>query len=314
MPELISFGETMAALIPAEEISDPNHPCFRMHIAGAESNTAIGFRRLGHTAGWVSRLGTDPHGRYVLHAIASENVDVSHVVSDEEHRTGILFKYPKNAEESTVCYYRDHAAASYLSPADLDGEYTKSAKILHVTGITLFLSDSCRAYAQAAIDFAYQHGILVSFDPNIRLKLVKGIDYTPILRHFIAQSNVVSLGLTEGELIYGSRDIGFLFEEISRSPSIQYIAIKNGGKGAWVKQNPGTIHFIEPHPCKPVDPVGAGDAFNAGFLHGIAIGAPIRDCGLFGGIAGALATESKGDVDGYPTLDRLNEIYGIYYP
>ena len=65
--------------------------------------------------------------------------------------------------------------------------------------------------------------------------------------------------------------------------------------------------FIPPYPCNPVDPVGAGDGFGAGFLAGILEGKTILECGKMGGVVGAMATETTGDVDGYPTREKLNE-------
>ena len=65
---------------------------------------------------------------------------------------------------------------------------------------------------------------------------------------------------------------------------------------------------IPPYPCTPVDPVGAGDGFQAAFLAGILEARPLKECGAMAGIAGALATESSSDTEGYPSRKRLEQI------
>ena len=171
MPDLITIGETMAAFSPEGGLPIRKAPCFHLRIAGAESNTAIGVARLGHTAGWISRLGKDSFGEYILNTIHQEGVDTSRVTTDTLHSSGIMFKQPNNEDATEVSYYRENSAATYLSKTDIDLDYLKSAKVLHITGITPILSEDCNEYINAAIEIAHANHILVSFDPNIRLKL-----------------------------------------------------------------------------------------------------------------------------------------------
>ncbi|TAH72749.1 MAG: sugar kinase [Anaerolineaceae bacterium] len=307
MPDLITIGETMVAFTPEGGIPIHEAPPFHMHIAGAESNTAIGIARLGHSSGWISRLGDDSFGNYILQTINSESVDTSRTVLDSTHVTGVMFKQPSNENETTVCYYRENSAATYLSTADLDIDYLKSAKILHITGITPILSDSCNEYIQASIHTAHENGILISFDPNIRRKLWENNDYRPRLNNIVNYSDIVLLGLSEANFLYGTSNINTILQNIFSNNQVRYVAIKNGSKGAWVCTR-DERHFIEPIPCISVDPVGAGDGFNAGFLHGVLDDKDIRTCGIYGGIVGAMATETYGDIDGYPTYERLKEM------
>ena len=67
-------------------------------------------------------------------------------------------------------------------------------------------------------------------------------------------------------------------------------------------------YAIPPYPCTPVDPIGAGDAFNAGFLCGLLEGADVREAGEMAAVAGALATETYGDIEGYPTRRTIRRI------
>ena len=82
------------------------------------------------------------------------------------------------------------------------------------------------------------------------------------------------------------------------------VAIKDGGNGAWVADKT-TREKLPPYPCKPIEPIGAGDGFNAGFLAGILQGRDVVTAGRMGAICGALATQTPGDVEGYPDAAQM---------
>jgi len=311
MPDLVTIGETMAVFIPDAGLPIRDASCFRMRIAGAESNTAIGVARLGHSAGWISRVGNDGFGEYILKTIENEGVDTSRTKVDNNHSTGIMFKQTINHNSTEVYYYRDNSAAVHLSPSEMDTNYIKSAKILHLTGITPVLSRNCEEYIYKAIALAHENNILISFDPNIRLKLWKGQDYRHLLKKILSDSDIVLLGLSEASMLFDTNNIDQIISTIFSYPKIKYLAIKDGSSGAWVCTRE-EHYFIQPFPCNSVDTVGAGDGFNAGFIHGILEGKDIKTCGIYGGIVGALATETYCDIDGYPTIAKLNDLASKY--
>lgn len=313
MPELITFGETMAVMVPSEMGPLRYASGFRMRMAGAESNVAIGLCKLGHSAGWLSSLGQDELGQYVLNSIRAEGVDVSQVIFDKYHRTGLMLKQ-LSAGETSVFYYRENSAASHFVKENIPYEYLEKAKIIHLTGITPVLSHACGEAVEAIAEFAIEKDILLSFDPNIRKKLWNGQDYTPLMRKLLFASQIVLLGLDEARIILNTDDITEIVD-ILRDSGVRYIAIKDGANGAWCADETSDV-YIPAQPCKCIDPIGAGDGFNAGFLAGVLEGKSLADCGLMGAIAGAMATETYGDIDGYPSKEQMekklsknNEIY-----
>ena len=104
MPELITIGETMVAMVPEDVGMLRYKRNLNIRIAGAESNVAMGVRKLGHTAGWISRLGKDEFGELILREIQSEGVDCSKVIWDEEHTTGLMVKQMET-DATKVFYY-----------------------------------------------------------------------------------------------------------------------------------------------------------------------------------------------------------------
>ena len=304
MIELVTFGETMAAFTPTSNEPLRYVTNFRMRIAGAESNLAIGVQKLGHNAGWFSKLGDDEFGQFILNSIRAEGVDTSHVRFEKSSRSGIMFKEINFNNETKVYYYRENSAASRMAAEELDEAYIAGAKILHLTGITPVLSQECMDTVLKAVEIAKRNRVLVSFDPNIRRKLWSQTDYSSVIKDILAQSDIISCGVGEAEVLFQTRDVREIYDTISRLSRAKYVAIKDGARGAWVGSG-GELQNVPPTKWSRMDSVGAGDAFNAGFLAGILEGQPVEVCGKMGGIMGGLATQSTGDTESLPTKEEM---------
>lgn len=302
--ELVTLGETMVCFVPREDGKLRYQSDFQMKIAGAESNCAIGLQKLGHSACWISRVGADEFGEFVKRSVRAEGISISGVTEDGEHRTGVMFKQTLAGNETTVTYYREGSAASFLSPNDISDEQIKGAKILHLTGITPVLSDSCKKAVYRAIELAKGYHVPVSFDPNIRLKLWKGQDHTNLIRDLAGRADYLLMGREEAEYLYGTGEPERLQAMLCRQGTVRYLAVKNGSQGAEVCSATELIS-IPPYPCHCIDPIGAGDAFNAGFLSGILEGKSLEECGMIGAVCGAMATQTRGDIEGYLSKEEL---------
>ncbi len=307
MPELLTIGETMAAFAPRE-----NGPLcyihdFTLRAAGSESNVAAGVCKLGHTAGWISRLGGDGLGRFILNAVRADGVDASHVPVVEGERTGAMVKEMSAGGETSVYYYRDGSAFSHYTPEMLDEGYLADCRVLYLTGITPLLGEGCLQAVQRALQAARAAGAMIAFDPNIRLKLWAGRDCAPLIRGLMLQSDIALLGVDEAQRLLGTGSPKEICEILFREGRVRMVAIKNGDQGAWAAV-PGELYPIKPHPCRCIDPVGAGDSFNAGFLCGVLEEAPVLRCGEMGAVCGALATQTVGDTEGQPTRRQLDSI------
>ncbi len=177
---IVTLGETMILLYP----SDPGVPLaearlLTMDAAGADTNFAIAMTRLGWQTRWVSRVGDDPFGQFLLNAIAKEGVDVSQVKRDGRYPTGVYFKDRSEASETRVFYYRRGSAASRLAPEDLDPDQFLGARLLHLNGMTCALSKSCERAVRRAIRLAGVQRAMISLDLNLRLSMA--ISKSPVL-------------------------------------------------------------------------------------------------------------------------------------
>lgn len=90
------------------------------------------------------------------------------------------------------------------------------------------------------------------------------------------------------------------------SGKAHYAAVKNGKNGTVVSDGTRTIE-LTPYPCKSIEPIGAGDGFNAGFLTGLIRGRDLETAGRMGNICGAMATQVTGDYEGYPDERQMEQ-------
>jgi 2-dehydro-3-deoxygluconokinase len=252
----------MALFVPAEPGPPDEVVTWTRTVGGAESNVASHLAVLGLRSAWVSAVGDDAFGRAVVSAIASFGVDVSGVVIDQARPTGVYIK-ESDAAGSPVRYYRSGSAASGLGPALLDTLPT--TQILHTSGITPALSDSCLDLMRALVGMP--RAFTLSFDLNWRPRLWADRD-PAVLRELAAASDVVFVGADEAALAWGVTTPEEIREFL---PEPATLVVKLGEEGATVFA--GETSVFEPAlKVDVVEPVGAGDAFAAGFLFGALAG------------------------------------------
>ncbi len=305
MPDLITFGETMVLFSPLSEGPLQYVYHFEKRFAGAESNVAIATVRLGHSAGWISRLGDDDFGRYILCGLRGEGVDTSQVRLSAAQPTGVFFRSRGSVGGgSETFYYRHNSAASQLAPEDLDPAYFQGARVLHLTGITPALSADCRAATYRAIELARQAGLLISFDPNLRLKLWPVDEARRVLCDLASRVDIVLPGRSECAILYGTEDERKAAGAILAAGA-RLVVVKLGTEGAYIRTAGEELRVPAVPVGQVVDPIGAGDGFAAGFLVGQMEGRSLAESARLAVTIGAFATATAGDVEGYPSRARV---------
>ena len=258
-PEVLCIGESMTLFVPAQPGPPDQVRDWLRTIGGAESNVACHLPALGVSSGWVSAVGDDPFGRAMLREIAAAGVDVSGVHIDPVRQTGLYIK-ESGADGSPVRYYRSGSAASAMGPELIDALDLAGVRVLHLSGITPALSDSCLDLVRALLDRP-RGDTLISFDVNLRPALWAGRDVA-LLAELAGRADIVLTGDDEAERVWGTGDPAGLRALL---PGPRTLVVKHGERGATLVEN-GVEVFAPALSVDVVEPVGAGDAFAAGFL------------------------------------------------
>jgi 2-dehydro-3-deoxygluconokinase len=235
--------------------------------------------------------------------IRAEGVDVAGVVRDPGAPTSLMFKERRTAELVRVRYYRRNGPGSRLEPGDLDPDQVAAAGVLHVTGITPALSDSARATVDKAIELARAAGVPVSFDLNYRSALWPPDRAAAVCRDLAARADIAFAGDDEAELLGLAGDPADLARGLA-ALARGHAVVKLGERGA-VAAVDGQVHPVQAVPVRAVDPVGAGDAFVAGYLAETLAGRPVPERLATAAACGAFAVTVPGDWEGLPSRDEL---------
>src|SRR6059058_5465227 len=292
--DVLALGE---AMVEFNETGEGGGRQYLQGFGGDTSNFAISAARQGARAGYISALGDDSHGRMLRELWRREGVDDTHVAVDAEAFTGIYFVThgPKGHEFS---FMRAGSAASRMTPAQLPRAAIESAKVLHLSGISLAISASACDTCHAAIDIARRAGVKVSFDTNLRLKLWPLDRARAVMTDVMRHCDICLPSLDDIAAITGLTDPDALVDHCL-ALGAKIVALKLGAQGAIVA-NASERHRIAPHPCKPVDATGAGDTFGGAFVARAVAGDDLRTAGHYAAVAAALSTEGWGAVDPIP--------------
>ncbi len=309
MPDIITIGEAMAMFVASEtgELADCER--FIKRAAGAELNVATGLARLNHSVGWVSRVGNDSFGRFILNQLEKEGIDCQGVTVDARYPTG--FQLKSKVEDGTdpiVEYFRKGSAASHLSPDDFSSPYFHSARHLHLTGVAAALSDSSLALLHHAANSMKAQGKTISFDPNLRPVLWKSeAEMVEKLNALATQADWVLPGLKEGAILTGQRTPDGI-ADFWLERGVKAVIIKTGADGAWFKSASGETGSVAAVKVdNVVDTVGAGDGFAVGVVSALLEGHSLMYAVQRGNRIGARAIQFTGDSEGLPTRAELGE-------
>ncbi|PMW94197.1 2-dehydro-3-deoxygluconokinase [Pseudomonas sp. FW215-R2] len=303
--DILSFGETMAMFV-AEQSGDLAFvDQFHRRIAGADSNVAIGLSRLGFNVAWLSRVGADSLGRFVVETLHGEGLDCSHVEVDPAHPTGFQLKSRNDdGSDPTVEYFRRGSAASHLSPKSINPTLL-GARHLHATGIPPALSASAREMSHELMTRMRNAGRSVSFDPNLRPSLwASEREMITEINRLAALAHWVLPGLSEGRLLTGFEDpadiAAFYLDQ-----GAEAVAIKLGPQGAYYRTHLDQ-GFVAGVPVETVvDTVGAGDGFAVGMISALLEHLSFPEAVRRANWIGSRAVQSRGDMEGLPTRSEL---------
>jgi 2-dehydro-3-deoxygluconokinase len=285
--DVVALGETMLSLVA---VDGPLQEARTFHAThgGAESNACVGLARRGLHAAFVSRLGADVAGDRILAALRTEGVDAGWVRRDAARPTGVMLRDTSGG----VRYWRAGSAASAIEPADLEAVPVDHARAVLVTGITALLGSGPQATALALLDRARG---LRAVDPHARRGLW-GTDRAPeLIRPLLERCDVLLAGEAELASILRTDLRGTELARAAAANGPTEVILRQGTAGAVALAPDGSWHEHHPPAVPEVDPVGAGDAFNAGYLAARLRGGGVPEALREGCAAGAAAVSALGD-------------------
>ncbi|MEO5844103.1 MAG: sugar kinase [Caldimonas sp.] len=299
--EILALGE---AMVEFNQTGAADGRLYLQGFGGDTSNFAVAAARQGANTGYLSALGNDVYGAMLRAMWREEGVDDSGVRSDGESFSAVYF-VTHDAAGHHFSFFRQGSAASRMSAAQLPHAQIAAARVLHLSGISMAISAAARETCFAAIATAREAGVKVSFDTNHRPHLWPIALAQETTAAAIAASDICLPSFDDLAVLTGL-DAPEAMVEHCVGLGARIVALKHGAHGAWLADGDRRIH-IEPHPCRPVDATGAGDAFGGAFVARLVAGDDLESAGRYAAAAAALSTEGYGAVAPIPHAARVRE-------
>lgn len=306
---VISLGEALIDFIPLDE----SNSVYRKSPGGAPANVAVGISRLGVPSTFLGKVGDDVLGRFLQETLKAYGVNTDYMLLTDEARTGAVFvTLGKNGERS-FDFYINPSADSFLSEKDMKEELFESHKIFHFGSISLIREPS-RGATKRGVQLARDNGMLISYDPNLRLGLWDHEEQArETIRSMLPEADILKISEEELAFITGEKEIETGVQAL-KAYQIPLVLVTLGEQGSVVFTRQGKVQ-VPALQVEAVDTTGAGDAFVSGVLYSLhqydgALESitleEAKQIARFASVSGALAASTKGAMTALPTLSEVS--------
>ena len=292
---------------------------FEQNPGGAVCNVLSAMSKLGDSAAFIGKIGSDMHGHFLKLSIESVGIDTSGLIETEDVFTTLAFVELSDSGERSFSFARKPGADTYLKPDELNETLLRNTRLFHVGSLSL-TNEPARTATNRAIRIAKESGALISYDPNYRAPLWSGVDSAKEqIRSLLRFVDIVKMSDEETSLLTSHEDPEEALLSLYYETGITCAVVTMGSKGAMVMLR-GEIEMAEPHDCVRVDTTGAGDAFWGGFLHhllkhqmslGALTLAQVRESALYANVVAAICCERRGALLCMPTAKEIRLRLGV---
>jgi ribokinase len=269
---------------------------------GSAANTIVGLSRLGLKTGFIGKVATDREGSLLHNNLQNENINTDCVTVSSNGKSGTVRGFVDNDGQRAL--YVDPGVNDCLEEDEVDIEWINNSKVLHITSfVGKYHENSIKT--QETVLKEISDGVCVSFDPG-KLYTERGMDF---MYKFLTRTNILLINRLELEQLTGKPANTMAdkiqtveaADHIKSEYGIDIVVVKMGSEGSYVTSN-GESHFTDAFDVMCVDTTGAGDAFNAGFLHGYVQGETIKTSALKGNYVASCCVTEHGATDGLTDL------------
>lgn len=302
---VLCFGELLIDFVALESgVTVGEASGFIKAAGGAPANVAVAVARLGMPAAFMGKVGDDPFGHHLVDLLTANHVDTSGCLFDANARTALAFVSLTAEGDRSFMFYRHPSADMLIRPEEINTALIQRYRAFHFGSISL-IGEPSRSATLHAVQTAQAAGLLISYDPNLRLALwpdedaaragmLIGLDY----------AHVVKISAEEVEFLLGTSDVTGLWR-----PQMKLIMVTHGPDGATFYTRAASGH-VPGFAVNAVDTTGAGDAFVAATLtklleHGDPYEAHLTEITRYACMVGALTTLAKGGIPALPTRDQV---------
>ncbi|MCI9406817.1 MAG: carbohydrate kinase [Clostridia bacterium] len=260
MSKLYSIGELLIDFQSVGTGGLKDTKQFVKNAGGAPANVCVQAVKLGQKAVYLTKVGGDGFGDFLIEALRGEGVDTSHILRSDKYDTSLAFVSLKEDGEREFVFYRKAAADLHFTAEEFKDIEFEKGDILEFGSVALKTAEAKRAHL-ALIEKAKKAGATVCFDPNLRFNLWDSAsELKSAVNEFLPYADVVKVGADELDFLTGG-SIEAVF-----AGGLKILLVTDGGKGAKLYLADGREFACNGYKVKAVDTTGAGDSFFGGFI------------------------------------------------
>ncbi len=304
--DILTFGEALVEIMRTGSDQPLDRPGTFLgpYPSGAPLIFAAQAARLGASVMAVGCVGDDAFGRCLLNQLHDDGVDPRglHVLST--YATGVAFiAYDSDGSRDFV-FHVAQAAAGQITPDMLEESLFEGLRCLHISGSSLSVNDNALKTGLRALEIAQKVGAKISFDPNIRPQLMSAERARDAFQPFIEAANIILPTAQEVINLTGISDLNTAVLSWLEAKPERIVVVTDGANGCTVFTQSGSEH-IPGFAVNEVDPTGAGDSFDAGFLLRWLAGDSPAEAARFANACGAMAVMEQGPMAGARSVDDV---------
>lgn len=260
--------------------------------------------RLGHSAAIISGVGEDDFGRCLLDRLQKDGVRTDFIEVIANKSTGVAFVTYFEDGSRKFIFHWDGTPAVMAEPPAADQIRESKPRFFHLMGCSLMANDDFRRRVFRAVELFAEQGARITFDPNIRFELLADRSVEEIVGPILRRCSILFPGERELLLLSGQAGVQAAAAEMFQRYPLEVIVLKRGSRGCTV-YTPQGEEEVSAFEVTEVDPTGAGDCFDAGFLCGQLEGRTLCESARLAAAVGAINVQAFGPMEGIITTDSV---------
>lgn len=302
--DIAIIGECLIELFSNGSLADTSS--LNKYFGGDTVTTAVTIARLGGNVTYLTKIGNDGFGEFLINSLKKENIDISLIkTNDEQNGMYIVSQIPDKKE---VLYYKRKTAATKLSIDDFSEESISKLKLIYSTGVVQSLSASARELVRESFKTAKKNEVLTAYDPNYSSCFMTSDDTQEFLEEIIDYTDIIFMSLkNETEKLYkleSTEKIMHYFWD----RGVEIVVIKSHTDNGYYTGYHGKINFTEFYNTqRAIDTTASGDVFNGGFIYALTNGYTPFDAAKFAAVVSGLQTQNFGAIQAIPYKETVLE-------
>ena len=312
--DVVALGELLIDFTE-NGVSAQGNPLLEANPGGAPCNVLAMLNNLGKKTAFIGKVGADMFGQMLADAVKESGTDVTNLLFDKTVHTTLAFVHTKPDGDRDFSFYRDPGADMMLKKEEVMEEIIKDAKMFHF-GTVSSTHDGVREATRYALSLAKKHGLLVSFDPNLREPLWDSLeDARTEIAYGLSQCDILKISDNELEFMTGTADYTKGVEILRETYDIPLIFVTPGKEGSRAYYKDMVVEaapFLQEH---TIETTGAGDTFegcalNAVLEHGLDALTEdhLRELLTFANAGASIITTRKGALRVMPTAEEIRAL------